>query len=58
MENAYSSMATFIGKNLIKNKLKYSTVRTNQNYAPYAEEALAYLAERHYTIVDDACVPI
>jgi hypothetical protein len=59
MATQYSSMAKFIGKNLISGKLKWSTVTTNKNFAPYADEALAYIGEKGYMIDEDGrCVPV
>ena len=55
----YSVMARFAGKNLIKGKLTWSTITTNKNYSPYADEILAYINAQGYMIDDDGnCVEI
>jgi len=44
----YSSIVKFAGNNLIKGKLKWSTVTTNKNYSPHQDEILAYINEKGY----------
>ena len=59
MATQYTSMAKFMGNNLIKGKLTWSKVTTNKNYAPHADEALAYINEKGYYIDGNGnCVKI
>ena len=59
LEDAYSSMARWAGKNLINGKATWSQVTTNKQTAKYADEALEYLNEQGYMIDEEGrCVKI
>ena len=55
----FSSMARWIGKNLINGKATWSQVTTNKQTAKYADEALEYINEMGYMIDEEGqCVKI